>query len=188
MSGEVAVKVFSGAKLAGSVLGEIWNIADEENNGWLSKTGTAKALRLIGHAQKGSKVSHILLTKCEFHISLQPTLLTLVCEASPLAVIDGYASIPQQNTGASTPKSPPGFPPLSPQDKIKFQNIFNRSGPANGLLNGMFHFSPSLLRDSPAAGSIGEKARDIFLKSQLSNDKLLQVWQVHFSLLKPASE
>jgi len=79
LSGEVAVKVFSGAKLAGSVLGEIWSIADEENNGWLSKTGTAKALRLIGHAQKGSKVSHTLLTKCEFQISLQPTILTLVC-------------------------------------------------------------------------------------------------------------
>jgi len=66
LKGDVAVEVFSGAKLAGSVLGEIWNIADEENNGWLSKTGTAKALRLIGHAQKGSKVSHTLLTKCEY--------------------------------------------------------------------------------------------------------------------------
>lgn len=66
LSGDVAVRVFSGAKLAGSVLGEIWSIADEENNGWLSKTGTAKALRLIGHAQKGSKVSPALLTKCKF--------------------------------------------------------------------------------------------------------------------------
>lgn len=66
LKGDVAVEVFNGAKLAGSVLGEIWSIADEENNGWLSKTGTAKALRLIGHAQKGSKVSPTLLTKCEF--------------------------------------------------------------------------------------------------------------------------
>ena len=66
LKGDVAVEVFSGAKLAGSVLGEIWSIADEENNGWLSKTGAAKALRLIGHAQKGSKVSHTLLTKCEY--------------------------------------------------------------------------------------------------------------------------
>ena len=104
-----------------------------------------------------------------------------VCEAGPLAVIDGYASIPQQNTGVSIPKSPPpGFPPLSPQDKVKFQNIFNRSGPTNGLLNGTLQFSSSRLRGSSLVGSIGEKARDIFLKSQLSNDKLLQVWQVYF--------
>lgn len=143
LNGDVAVKVFGGAKLPGPVLGEIWNIADEENNGWLSKMGTAKALRLIGHAQAGSKVTPALLAK-----------------ASPLATIDGYSSIPRHNTGASIPKSPPpGFPPLSPQDKIKFQNIFNRSGPTNGLLS-------------------GEKSRDIFLKSKLSNDQLLQIWNL----------
>lgn len=63
LNGEVAVQVFSGAKLPGSVLGEIWNIADEENNGWLSKKGAAKAVRLIAHAQNGEKVSTALLTK-----------------------------------------------------------------------------------------------------------------------------
>lgn len=66
LTGDVAVKVFSGAKLPGSVLGEIWNIADEENNGWLSKKGAAKALRLIGHAQKGEKPSAALLNKRQF--------------------------------------------------------------------------------------------------------------------------
>ncbi|KXN90474.1 EH domain-containing and endocytosis protein 1 [Leucoagaricus sp. SymC.cos] len=141
LNGDIAVRVFSGANLPGSVLGEIWTIADEENNGWLSKTGAAKALRLIGHAQKGAKVSAALLSK-----------------AGPPPTLEGYTSIAQHNTGASIPKSPPpSFPPLSPQDKIKFQNIFNRSGPSNGLLN-------------------GEKARNIFLKSKLSNDQLLQIW------------
>jgi len=112
-----------------------------------------------------------------------------VCEAGPLAVIEGYTSIPQQDTGASIPKSPPpGFPPLSPQDKIKFQNIFNRSGPTDGLLNGTSQFLFSRSRSSPLVGSIGDKARDIFLKSQLSNDKLSQVWQVYLSLLKPDPE
>lgn len=69
LSGDVAVKVFGGAKLPGSVLGEIWSIADEENNGWLSKTGAAKALRLIAHAQKGEKVSTTLLSKRQSSIS-----------------------------------------------------------------------------------------------------------------------
>ncbi|KAJ3572813.1 hypothetical protein NP233_g2832 [Leucocoprinus birnbaumii] len=143
LNGDVAVQVFGGAKLPGTVLGEIWNIADEENNGWLSRTGTAKALRLIGHAQKGTKVSSALLSK-----------------AGPLATIEGYSSVSQQNTGTSAPKSPPpGFPPLSPQDKIRFQDIFNRSGPTNGLLS-------------------GDKARDIFLKSKLGNDQLMQIWNL----------
>jgi epidermal growth factor receptor substrate 15 len=63
LNGEVAVQVFGGAKLPGSVLGEIWSIADEEHNGWLSKTGAAKAIRLIAHAQNGEKVSPTLLSK-----------------------------------------------------------------------------------------------------------------------------
>lgn len=63
LNGDLAVSVFGGAKLPGSVLGEIWSIADEENNGWLSKTGAAKVIRLIGHAQKGTKISTTLLSK-----------------------------------------------------------------------------------------------------------------------------
>lgn len=143
LTGDVAVKVFGGAKLPGSVLGEIWSLVDEENNGWLSKKGAAMAIRLIAHAQKGEKVSAALVNK-----------------PGPLPTIEGYIAIPQQNTGASIPQSPSlAFPPLSPQDKIKYQGIFNRSGPVSGLLT-------------------GEKARDIFLKSQLSNDQLLKIWSL----------
>jgi epidermal growth factor receptor substrate 15 len=63
LTGEVAVRLFGGAKLTPIVLGEIWSIADEENNGWLSKKGVAVALRLMGHAQKGERISKSLLSK-----------------------------------------------------------------------------------------------------------------------------
>lgn len=63
ITGEVAVKVFGGAKLDPSVLGTIWNIADEENNGWLSKKGVAISVRLMGWAQKGEKVTKALVNK-----------------------------------------------------------------------------------------------------------------------------
>lgn len=66
LTGDVAVKVFGGAKLPGSVLGEVWSLVDEENNGWLSKKGAAMAVRLIAHAQKGEKVSVALLNKRQF--------------------------------------------------------------------------------------------------------------------------
>ena len=61
LTGDVAVKAFAGANLSPTHLGEIWNIADEDNNGWLSRKGVSIAVRLIGWAQKGEKVSKDLL-------------------------------------------------------------------------------------------------------------------------------
>lgn len=66
LTGDAALKVFDGAKLAPIVLGEIWGIADEDNNGWLSKKGVAIAVRLMGWAQKGEKVTQALVNKREF--------------------------------------------------------------------------------------------------------------------------
>lgn len=67
LTGEVAVKAFSGANLAPTVLREIWNIADEDNKGWLSRRGVSIAVRLMGWAQKGEKVSKDLLGRGEFY-------------------------------------------------------------------------------------------------------------------------
>lgn len=66
LTGEVAVKVFAGAHLPPATLGEIWNLADYDNNGWLGKKGVAMAVRLIGWAQAGEKVSAMLLQKRMF--------------------------------------------------------------------------------------------------------------------------
>jgi epidermal growth factor receptor substrate 15 len=63
LTGDVAVAVFSGFKLSATVLGEVWAIADKENNGFLTKKGVAIALRLMGHAQRGEQVTEALLTK-----------------------------------------------------------------------------------------------------------------------------
>jgi epidermal growth factor receptor substrate 15 len=63
LTGDVAVRVFGGAKLGPTVLGEIWSIADEDNNGWLPKKGVAIAVRLMGWAQKGEKVTQALINK-----------------------------------------------------------------------------------------------------------------------------
>jgi epidermal growth factor receptor substrate 15 len=70
ITGDVAVRVFGGAKLPPTVLGEIWSIADEDNNGWLSKKGVAIAVRLMGWAQKGEKVTQALVNRCECRDSL----------------------------------------------------------------------------------------------------------------------
>ena len=65
LTGDAAVKLFGGAKLSPTVLGEIWGIADDDNNGWLSKKGAAIAVRLMGWAQKGEKITPALVNKRE---------------------------------------------------------------------------------------------------------------------------
>lgn len=61
LTGDVAIKAFAGANLPPTTLGEIWNIADEDNNGWLSRKGVSIAVRLMGWAQRGDNVSKELL-------------------------------------------------------------------------------------------------------------------------------
>ena len=63
LTGDAALKVFGGARLLPTVLGQIWSIADEDNNGWLPKKGVAVAVRLMGWAQKGEKVTQALVNK-----------------------------------------------------------------------------------------------------------------------------
>jgi epidermal growth factor receptor substrate 15 len=63
ITGDVALNAFAGANLTPLVLGEIWSIADEDNKGWLSKKGVAVAVRLMGWAQKGEKVTSALVNK-----------------------------------------------------------------------------------------------------------------------------
>ncbi len=61
--------------------------------------------------------------------------------------------VPVSNTGGGA------VPPLTPADRTKFTRIFVGCGPQNGLVS-------------------GDKARDVFVKSQLGYDKLGQIWWV----------
>ena len=65
ITGEAAVKIFSGANLSPTILAEIWSIADEDNNGVLTRKGVGIAVRLLGHAQRGEKVADALVTQRE---------------------------------------------------------------------------------------------------------------------------
>ncbi|KAG8901328.1 hypothetical protein FRB99_005389 [Tulasnella sp. 403] len=142
ISGDNAVKILAGAKLPANVLGEVWAIADSENNGFLTRKGAATLVRLIGWAQKGESVNEDLLNR-----------------VGPLPTIDGV-QFPKSPLPPTSPKisgSPRPLPPLSAEDRAKFTRLFVGCAPTNGLLT-------------------GEKARDVFLKSNLPLEKLGQIW------------
>jgi epidermal growth factor receptor substrate 15 len=61
VTGDAAVKAFAASNLSPSILGDIWTIADKENNGFLTRKGVAIAVRLIGHAQTGEKITEDLI-------------------------------------------------------------------------------------------------------------------------------
>jgi epidermal growth factor receptor substrate 15 len=63
LTGDVAVRVFSGARLPAATLGTIWNISDEDDKGWLPERGVAIAVRLIGWAQMGEEIIEDLVKK-----------------------------------------------------------------------------------------------------------------------------
>jgi hypothetical protein len=85
LRGDAALRIFAGSKLSQAVLGQIWGIADDKNNGWLSRKDTTVALRLMGHAQKGTKVTSALISKRNSSLSSSSkfrTRLILACSRS----------------------------------------------------------------------------------------------------------
>ena len=145
LTGDIAVRVFGGAKLSPTTLGTIWSISDEDDKGWLPKKGVAIAVRLIGWAQKGEKITKDLVKKrnpASPYMSHQLFALYFLL-AGPLAVIEGINTISQQDTGMSLPGSPPPtpFPALTTQDKARFHSMFMKHNPENSLLSGSCFFS-----------------------------------------------
>ncbi|WVO23437.1 uncharacterized protein IAS62_004790 [Cryptococcus decagattii] len=137
--GQYAYPFLTSSNLSTTTLGEIWAIADPDNNGFLTRDGWYKAARLIGWLQKGgaTNVEETMLAKRpKPPVVAQPT-------AQPLAA---------NTTGSALPQ-------LTPTDRAKFTRLFAGAGPANGLVN-------------------GDKARDIFVKSGLSYEKLGQIWNL----------
>ncbi|TDZ22998.1 putative calcium-binding protein [Colletotrichum orbiculare MAFF 240422] len=154
VTGETAVKFFEKTRLDSRVLGEIWQIADKENRGFLTPAGFGIVLRLIGHAQAGR----------------EPTA-EIALQQGPLPRFD---SIPLPTGGLVSPTPPPAtalqvqgtgggpirIPPLTPEKVNQYAGLFERQP----LLPG------NLLP--------GDQAKSIFEKSGLPNEVLGRIWQL----------
>ncbi|KAI1428767.1 hypothetical protein F5Y12DRAFT_630750 [Xylaria sp. FL1777] len=148
VTGEVAVQFFEKTRLDSRILGEVWQIADRENRGFLEAAGFGVALRLIGHAQAGR----------------EPTS-ELALQQGPLPKFDGIiigpppAPAPLQQQASGTGPGPIRIPPLTPEKVSQYAAIFENQSLQNGILP-------------------GGPAKTIFEKSQLPNEVLGRIWQL----------
>nr|XP_046246850.1 epidermal growth factor receptor substrate 15-like 1 isoform X1 [Scatophagus argus] len=119
-------------------LGKIWDLADPDGKGYLDKQGFYVALRLVGCAQSGQEVS------------LSSLNLTV-----PLPKFKDTSSPSLSNTSASSEL----HWAVRPEEKSKFDGIFESLAPVNGLLS-------------------GEKVRPVLINSKLPLDVLGKVWDL----------
>ncbi|MCJ1314216.1 hypothetical protein MMC25_007896 [Agyrium rufum] len=154
VTGDVALNFFPGkTKLPSEVLGEIWQIADTEDKGFLTPAGFGIILRLIGYAQAGRPVSA--------ELALKP--------GGPLPRFEGInmpssnppppASPTTQPLQAQSSGGPIRVPPLQPDKANQYAQLFEESGAQDGLLSGV-------------------SAKQIFDRAQLPNDVLIRIWNL----------
>ncbi|XP_030228484.1 epidermal growth factor receptor substrate 15-like 1 isoform X5 [Gadus morhua] len=120
-------------------LGKIWDLADPDGKGYLDKQGFYVALRLVASAQSGQEVS----------------LSSLNLNAPPPKFKD--TSSPSLSSTSSVPIEPHWA--VRPEEKSKFDGIFESLAPVNGLLS-------------------GEKVKPVLINSKLPLDVLGKVWDL----------
>ncbi|XP_063747165.1 epidermal growth factor receptor substrate 15 isoform X1 [Eleginops maclovinus] len=123
--------------LADLVLGKIWDLADSERKGALNKQQFFIALRLVACAQNGLEVAlknlHVAVPPPKFHDTSSPQLA--VGAGGDLAWV------------------------VKPEEKMKFDSIFESLGPTGGILT-------------------GDKVKPVLLNSKLPVDILGRVWEL----------
>ncbi|ORY88628.1 hypothetical protein BCR35DRAFT_350864 [Leucosporidium creatinivorum] len=165
LTGDKAVPFFQHSSLPPALLGEIWQLSDPENSGFLTPERFAVAFRLIGHAQshggQGDVKSDWIGTPGPFprfqgfaipeHLGAGAAP-TASASASPAPAAQS-APLQAQGTGSAAGVS------ITTEEKARYAKLFANSGPVAGLLD-------------------GDKARDIFIKSKLPFETLGQIWNL----------
>uniref|UniRef100_A0A4W6G311 Epidermal growth factor receptor pathway substrate 15 n=1 Tax=Lates calcarifer TaxID=8187 RepID=A0A4W6G311_LATCA len=123
--------------LADLILGKIWDLADSERKGSLNKQQFFIALRLVACAQNGLEVAlkslNVAVPPPKFNDTSSPLLAGGVAVDIPWVV--------------------------KPEEKMKFDTIFDSLGPVGGMLT-------------------GDKVKPVLLNSKLPVDILGRVWEL----------
>lgn len=168
VTGENAVGFFERTKVSPDVLGEIWQIADTENRGFLSKPGFCMVLRLIGHYQAGTPPSKELAFKQGPVPRFDGLQIPAAASSSSSHTGGGVGGAPPAGNAGFAPaalqpqlsgSTPIRVPPLDPAKVQQYSGLFERSGAQNGLLD-------------------GGTAKAIFERAGLSNETLGRIWML----------
>ncbi|KAL6104028.1 uncharacterized protein ACO6RY_13846 [Pungitius sinensis] len=124
--------------LSDSTLGKIWDLADSERKGYLDKRGFFVALRLVASAQSGNDIS---LNNLNQHLAAPKFKDT----NSPLITVSTTAPDLEWS--------------IRPDEKGKFEAIFETLCPVNGLLS-------------------GDKVKPVLINSKLPLDALGKIWDL----------
>ncbi|EEB07426.2 EPS15 repeat family actin cortical patch component [Schizosaccharomyces japonicus yFS275] len=170
VTGEEAVPFFEKSGLPPHVLGRVWQLADQENRGFLVKDGFMLAMRLIALAQDNKSLDYEqyktfsrfpyfkdITTVPEVSTSRKASFLSA---PAPSSVTASPISPNVTSSPAVVSPSPEGnvaLPPISFADKARYQTMFSTVCPLNGVMT-------------------GDKASAFFSRAPLGNEVLAQVW------------
>ncbi|KAK0861710.1 hypothetical protein LTR87_016860 [Friedmanniomyces endolithicus] len=161
VTGERAVAFFERTKVSPNVLGEIWQIADTENRGLLTKPGFCMVLRLIGHYQAGREPSAELAFKQgpvpKFEGLQIPGVGPAASAALPSPTGGQFPATALQPQLSG--QGPIRVPPLDAQKVQQYSGLFERSGAQDGMLDGV-------------------TAKTIFERAGLPNEALGKIWNL----------
>ncbi|XP_041861785.1 epidermal growth factor receptor substrate 15-like 1 isoform X3 [Melanotaenia boesemani] len=129
--------------LSDITLGKIWDLADPDGKGYLDKQGFYVALRLVACAQSGQEVS----------------LSSLNLTVPPPKFVSVKSKDTSSPSLSNTCVSAESHWAVRPEEKNKFDGIFESLAPVNGLLS-------------------GEKVKPVLINSKLPLDVLGKVWDL----------
>ncbi|XP_026200794.1 epidermal growth factor receptor substrate 15-like 1 isoform X4 [Anabas testudineus] len=139
-------------------LGKIWDLADPDGKGYLDKQGFYVALRLVACAQSGQEVSLSSL-----NLTVPPpkfVSLTSLQQLGNLVNCPNYQKDTSSPSLSSTASASAEIHwAVRPEEKSKFDGIFESLAPVNGLLS-------------------GEKVKPVLINSKLPLDVLGKVWDL----------
>lgn len=173
MSGDIAKQIFERARLPNQVLGQIWNLSDSKQRGALDATEFIIAMHLLTSFKSGALrgIPQVLPPGLYEAASRRGTGRSSFGSRPEVPPVP---AIPKQFTGPRTasPMSPRPFGGqlsaqttggdwlITPQEKTHFDGIFETV-------------------DTARAGLItGDQAVAFFMKAQLSEEVLAQIWDL----------
>ncbi|GEQ71263.1 hypothetical protein JCM33374_g4944 [Metschnikowia sp. JCM 33374] len=165
VTGEKARTTFEKSGLPANILGEIWQLADVNNLGFLTQFGFCHAMRLIGYTQAGhfptAQLAETPGPLPKFADLPSPPSQLLRSQSTNGSLLQPQPSslVPQNTATQQTlPQAP--IAPVSPTDYEKFTQIYVKT------------------TGSKMASLDGNSAKSILMKAKLPTVTLGQIWSL----------